>query len=187
MLKCVYKIWTDIYNIKVTKCWVITLTSLDVLYCMWEGKQLYIHSFKPTTLLNPLHPLPRDFSYLRIYGGFKLERGLLKTQNSPTYPGSTCEIMGFVSAIISCLYVFSHSQSWVMTLLWLLAYLKRLSAFRTSITVPMGGARILSTMSIVPWRPFLSWAAIQAFSMQRFCKGQNSCKIMVVCLNHEGC
>lgn len=50
------------------------------------------------------------------------------------------------------------------------AYLKRSSAFRTSMTVPMGGVTILSTMNIFAKRPLLSCAAMQAFSMHRLCK-----------------
>lgn len=163
-------------------------TDTNIFVCTICGRgSSCIYSFNLTTLIKPLQAFPGDFSYLGIYGGFKLQRQLLKTQTIPTYPGSTCEIMDFVAVIISWLSLISHSQAWFRFLLWSAAHLKRLSAFRTSITVPMGGARILSTMNIVPWRPFLSWAAIQAFSMQRFCKGQSSSKFTMVCITHEEC
>lgn len=48
-------------------------------------------------------------------------------------------------------------------------YLKRLSPFRTSITVPIGGVNIRSMVNRVPNRPLLSWAAMQLFSMQGLC------------------
>lgn len=48
-------------------------------------------------------------------------------------------------------------------------YLKRLSPFKTSITVPIGGVSIRSMVNRVPYRPLLSWAAMQLFSMHRLC------------------
>lgn len=36
--------------------------------------------------------------------------------------------------------------------------------------MPVGGVNILSTLNSVPNLPLLSWAAMQAFSMHRFCK-----------------
>lgn len=184
------KIWmSDLDRFFITlRLQSVELTDIDIFGSTVCGRRnSCIYSFNPTILAKPLHHFPGAVSCLGIYGGFMLQRGLLKTQTSPTYLHSTCVIMGFVSVIISWVSLFSKSKEWFRFLLWSAAHLKRLSAFRTSITVPMGGAKILSTMNIVPWRPFLSWAAIQAFSMQRFCKEQSSSKFMVVCFTHGGC
>lgn len=74
-------------------------TDSDIFGCTRCGRESScIYSFNPLTP-RTITPLSRGFFFcLGIYGGFKLQIGLLKTQATPD---STCEIMVFVSVVIS--------------------------------------------------------------------------------------